>query len=53
MLLFTNPTDVQRLVEAGVDITSVNIGGMAFHEGKTQVTNAVSINQKILKRSTI
>ncbi|WP_272526266.1 PTS mannose transporter subunit IIAB [Providencia sp. PROV189] len=46
MLLFTNPTDVQRLVEAGVDITSVNIGGMAFHEGKTQVTNAVSINQK-------
>lgn len=46
MLLFTNPTDVERLVEAGVDITSVNIGGMAFHEGKTQVTNAVSINQK-------
>ncbi|EKT56291.1 PTS mannose transporter subunit IIAB [Providencia sneebia] len=46
MLLFTNPTDVQRLVEAGVDIKSVNIGGMAFHEGKTQVTNAVSINQK-------
>lgn len=46
MLLFTNPTDVERLVEAGVDIKSVNIGGMAFHEGKTQVTNAVSINQK-------
>ncbi|MCR4179394.1 MULTISPECIES: PTS mannose transporter subunit IIAB [Providencia] len=45
MLLFTNPTDVKRLVEAGVDIKSVNIGGMAFHEGKTQVTNAVSINQ--------
>lgn len=45
MLLFTNPTDVKRLVEAGVEINSVNIGGMAFHEGKTQVTNAVSINQ--------
>lgn len=46
MLLFTNPTDVKRLVEAGVEMTSINIGGMAYHEGKTQVTNAVSINQQ-------
>ncbi|HBO22910.1 MAG TPA: PTS mannose transporter subunit IIAB [Providencia sp.] len=46
MLLFTNPTDVKRLVEEGVDIKSVNIGGMAYHEGKTMVTNAVSINQE-------
>ena len=30
MLLFTNPTDVERIVEGGVKITSVNIGGMAF-----------------------
>ena len=34
MLLFTNPTDVLRLVEGGVDIQSVNIGGMAFRQGK-------------------
>lgn len=46
MLLFTNPTDVQRLVENGVDITSVNIGGMAYRQGKTQVNNAVSIDAK-------
>ncbi|WP_272521646.1 MULTISPECIES: PTS mannose transporter subunit IIAB [unclassified Providencia] len=46
MLLFTNPTDVQRIVEQGVEIDSVNIGGMAYTEGKTMVTNAVSINQK-------
>lgn len=46
MLLFTNPTDVQRLVENGVEITSVNIGGMAFRQGKTQVNNAVSIDAK-------
>ncbi|UNH41178.1 PTS mannose transporter subunit IIAB [Moellerella wisconsensis] len=46
MLLFTNPTDVKRIVEGGVEIKSVNIGGMAFHEGKTQVTNAVSIDDK-------
>ena len=35
MLLFTNPTDVLRTVEGGVDIQSVNIGGMAFRQGKT------------------
>ncbi|WP_420299330.1 PTS mannose transporter subunit IIAB [Edwardsiella tarda] len=45
MLLFTNPTDVERLVEAGVKITSVNIGGMAFRQGKTQVNNAVSVDE--------
>ncbi|MDU3786027.1 MAG: PTS mannose transporter subunit IIAB, partial [Serratia marcescens] len=46
MLLFTNPTDVLRLVEGGVDIQSVNIGGMAFRQGKTQVNNAVSVDEK-------
>ncbi|AGB82883.1 PTS system D-mannose-specific IIA component, Man family [Serratia sp. FGI94] len=46
MLLFTNPTDVWRLVEDGVDIKSVNIGGMAFRQGKTQVNNAVSVDEK-------
>lgn len=46
MLLFTNPTDVWRLVEAGVEIKSVNIGGMAFRQGKTQVNNAVSVDEK-------
>ena len=37
LLLFTNPSSVLYLVEHGVDIKSVNIGGMSFHEGKTQV----------------
>lgn len=46
MLLFTNPTDVERIVEGGVKITSVNIGGMAFRQGKTQVNNAVSVDEK-------
>lgn len=46
MLLFTNPTDVLRVVEQGVDIKSVNIGGMAFRQGKTQVNNAVSVDEK-------
>lgn len=46
MLLFTNPTDVERIVEGGVKITSVNIGGMAYRQGKTQVNNAVSVDKK-------
>lgn len=46
MLLFTNPTDVLRIVEQGVDIKTVNIGGMAFRQGKTQVNNAVSVDEQ-------
>jgi len=46
MLLFTNPTDVERVVEGGVNIKSVNIGGMAFRQGKTQVNNAISVDEK-------
>ena len=43
--LFTNPTDVLRLVEQGVKINVINIGGMAFKQGKTQLTKAVSVDQ--------
>lgn len=44
MFLFANPTDVVRVIEDGIDITSVNIGGMAFREGKQMVTNAISVD---------
>ncbi|WP_145539991.1 mannose/fructose/sorbose PTS transporter subunit IIB [Yersinia alsatica] len=43
--LFTNPTDVLRLVDQGVKIDVINIGGMAFKQGKTQLTKAVSVDQ--------
>ena len=46
MLLFTNPSDVLRVVEGGVTIQTVNIGGMAYRQGKTMVTNAVSVDQQ-------
>jgi PTS system mannose-specific IIB component len=49
LLLFTNPTDVLRLVNAGINIKSVNIGGMSFKEGKTQLTGAVSVNDEDIK----
>lgn len=46
LFLFTNPADVVRMVEGGVPITSVNVGGMCYKEGKTQITGAVSVNQE-------
>ncbi|AKZ65991.1 PTS system, mannose-specific IIA component / PTS system, mannose-specific IIB component [Candidatus Palibaumannia cicadellinicola] len=44
MLLFTNPSDVLRIIEGGVNITKINIGGMAFCKGKHQINNAVSVD---------
>ena len=49
LLLFTNPTDVLRLVEAGIDIKTVNIGGMSFKEGKYQINGVVSVNDEDVK----
>lgn len=46
MLLFTNPTDIQRVVEGGVKLKSVNVGGMAFSEGKKKLTAAVSVTDE-------
>ncbi|MDZ6245598.1 PTS mannose transporter subunit IIAB [Klebsiella pneumoniae] len=45
MLLFTSPKDVFRVVEGGVGIKTVNIGGMAFRQGKKQLTNALSVDE--------
>ena len=46
LLLFTNPSSVLRMVNAGVDIKSINIGGMSFREGKHQITGAVSVDDQ-------
>ena len=45
LYLFTNPTDVLRMVEGGVDITSVNVGGMCYKDGKVLITGAVSVDK--------
>lgn len=43
MLLFTNSIDVDRVVELGVDIKELNIGGMRYQEGRKQLTKALSV----------
>ncbi len=45
LFLFTNPTDVLRMVEGGVDIKSINVRGMCYKSGKTQITGAVSVDE--------
>ena len=45
MLLFATPQDVLEVVEAGVELPSVNIGGMRFLEGKKMVTNFISVDE--------
>ena len=44
--LFTNPTDVLRMVEGGIPFDSINLGGMRYVEGKTQISPAVSVNEQ-------
>lgn len=44
-LLFGNPQDIVRLVELGVAIKEVNVGGMIFEEGRRQITKSVSASE--------
>ncbi|WGE50705.1 PTS mannose transporter subunit IIAB [Actinobacillus equuli subsp. haemolyticus] len=46
MLLFTNPSDVLTLIEGGVPLTSINVGGISHKEGKQMVSHAVAVDQK-------
>ncbi|WGE32913.1 PTS mannose transporter subunit IIAB [Actinobacillus genomosp. 2] len=45
MLLFTNPSDVLTLIEGGVPLTSINVGGISHKEGKQMVSHAVAVDQ--------
>lgn len=46
LLLFTNPMTILTLLENGIPINKVNIGGMSFSPGKTQLIQAVSVDEK-------
>ena len=49
MLLVTCPGDVVRLIEGGVDIKTVNVGGMTYKEGDKLISQAVAINKDDLE----
>ncbi|KND09224.1 mannose/fructose/sorbose PTS transporter subunit IIB [Bacillus sp. FSL W7-1354] len=49
MLLFENPGDIVSLIEAGVPIETVNVGGMRFENNRRQITKSVSVTEKDIK----
>ncbi|MCY8754993.1 mannose/fructose/sorbose PTS transporter subunit IIB [Bacillus haynesii] len=49
MLLFENPGDIVSLIEAGVPIETVNVGGMRFENNRKQITKSVSVTEKDIK----
>ncbi|MEI5993827.1 PTS mannose/fructose/sorbose transporter subunit IIAB [Candidatus Enterococcus mansonii] len=42
-LLFKNPTDVLRFIEAGGPIQTVNVGNMSYKEGAREVTKSIQV----------
>ncbi len=49
LLLFTNPSDVLKIIKKKVKIKSINIGGMAYKKNKQQITDSISVNKKDIK----
>lgn len=49
MLLFEKPQDVLQLLDLGGQLEKVNIGSMAYSEGKVNLTSAVSANEDDVK----
>jgi len=49
MLLLSRPADVLRLIDYGVKLTSVNVGGMHYSQGKRQVLRNVSVDENDVK----
>lgn len=45
LVLMSSPEDVRRLAEEGAPVSSVNVGGLHFREGRVQVLKAVSLDK--------
>lgn len=43
LMVVETPRDVVRLLDLGLDITSVNVGGMTYKENMTRISEAVSV----------
>lgn len=44
LMLVTKPEDAVRLVEGGLRINTINVGGMTHKEGNKQLSDAVTVN---------
>lgn len=45
MLVFENVHTPLELVKKGIDLKSVNLGGMRFKEGRRQISKALSVSE--------
>lgn len=46
MLIFTTSTDVLKLIENGLEIKEVNVGGMRYNESRKRLSKAVSVTSE-------
>jgi len=46
MLLFSSPFDVETLIDAGYEISQLNVGGLRGNAERTQVTKAIFLTEK-------
>lgn len=46
MILFSNPQDIVKVLENGVKFKSINVGGMHFSHGKTQILKNLSVDKQ-------
>ncbi len=49
LLLFTNPTDIIKIIKKGIKIKSINIGGISFKKNKIQITDSICVDKKDIK----
>ncbi len=46
MILFSNPQDIVKMLDNGVKFKSINVGGMHFSHGKTQILKNLSVDKQ-------
>ncbi len=45
MVLFSNPQDVVKVIDNGINFQSVNVGGMHYSHGKKQLLSNLSVDR--------
>jgi Phosphotransferase system, mannose/fructose/N-acetylgalactosamine-specific component IIB len=51
LLVVETPKDVLRLMDQGVEVKEVNVGGITFKEGMTLISEAVSVSKEDIEAS--
>lgn len=49
LMVVETPKDILRLMDEGVEVTKVNVGGITFKEGMTLISEAVSVSPEDVK----